>query len=529
MKKLRDNWPLAIALTLLWAIVALTLLRCLARNDGHLVYSLDDTYIHMALAKHLVRDHVWGVTKYEFSSSQSSLVWPLLIALFYLPAGPNEWAPLVLNIILATALLWYLYVLFKRAGLPDALNTVLLVAMIFSVDLPLMVLDGMEHLLQTLVGLAFVHTSVQVLANESPPRRTTALLLALALLLPAVRYEGLFLLAPVVGLFWLRRRWLAGLAVAAVALAPVLAYGAISSAHGGYWLPNSVLLKSNYVGVIKWNKGPLAQLLTSPLIYVMVAAALLYRMRRSAGFWDAGRLMLLVFLAASVPHAFVASAILLRYLVCLLALGLYGVATSLYSALGAAQVAARWRAWATAGAMAMLVVLPPQWLLARLAILVPLATSNIYQQQYQMALFLRQHYQGQAVAANDIGAINYIADLRLLDIAGLGTPEVAAARINRVFTSALLERLARDRGVKIAVAYKRWLLEFEGLAGPPTQWIEVAKWRIPNSLVTGEDTVNFYAVDPSEAPRLRQHLEAFSARLPPQVQQTVFPPGRARP
>ena len=50
----------------------------------------------------------------------------------------------------------------------------------------------------------------------------------------------------------------------------------------------------------------------------------------------------------------------------------------------------------------------------------PKASHNIFEQQYQMALFLRQFYQGQVVAANDIGAIDYLADFRLVDLAGLG-------------------------------------------------------------------------------------------------------------
>ena len=512
MKKLRDNWPLAIALTLL---------RCLARNDGHLVYSLDDTYIHMALAKHLVRDHVWGVTKYEFSSSQSSLLWPLLIALFYLPAGPNEWAPLVLNILLATAFIWYLFVLLKRAGLPGALNLLVLVEMMVLVPLAVMVFDGMEHVLQMLTSLAFVYLSAQILSSQSAPRRTSAGLLGLALLLPAVRYEGLFLLAPVVGLFWLRRRWLAGVAVPALAVLPMVAYGVVASAHGAYWLPNSVLLKSHYIGVMQ-QKEPVSDLLRTPLIYMMAPAALLYAVRRRAGFWDPGQLMLLVFLVASLLRAFVGTIAHPRYSAYLLTLGLYALATSVYAALSAAQVAARWRTWVAAGAMAILVVARPGQSRLAWAIHFPVGATNVYQQQYQMGRFLRTYYHGQAVAANDIGAISYFADLRLLDIWGLATQEVTRARLNRLYNGAAIGRLARDKGIRVAVVYRSWLFDvLPGLHGPPRRWVEMGRWRIPYNVICGDDTVNFYAVDPSEAPRLRQHLEDFATRLPPQVEQTI--------
>lgn len=49
----KDHWPLALAVLILWAVMAIQLRQSLALNDGHLVYALDDPYIHMAMAKNL--------------------------------------------------------------------------------------------------------------------------------------------------------------------------------------------------------------------------------------------------------------------------------------------------------------------------------------------------------------------------------------------------------------------------------------------------------------------------------------------
>jgi len=44
------------------------------KSGCRLVYPLDDTYIHLAMARNLVHHGVWGVTPYEFSSTSSSLL-----------------------------------------------------------------------------------------------------------------------------------------------------------------------------------------------------------------------------------------------------------------------------------------------------------------------------------------------------------------------------------------------------------------------------------------------------------------------
>jgi len=96
--------PVATALALLVAIYVGLLAVSVVRNDGHLVYALDDAYIHMAMAKNLATHGVWGVTPNGFTSSSSSPLWVLLLAVSYRLLGVTHLVPLLLNAIFAITL-----------------------------------------------------------------------------------------------------------------------------------------------------------------------------------------------------------------------------------------------------------------------------------------------------------------------------------------------------------------------------------------------------------------------------------------
>src|SRR4030042_4674796 len=70
--------PAAVAIGCAAALIYFFLI--LGQTGGRFIYNLDDAYIHLAIAKHIVRDGIYGVTPFEFSSSSSSILWPLLLA-----------------------------------------------------------------------------------------------------------------------------------------------------------------------------------------------------------------------------------------------------------------------------------------------------------------------------------------------------------------------------------------------------------------------------------------------------------------
>ncbi|MBN1353904.1 MAG: hypothetical protein JW994_04475, partial [Candidatus Omnitrophica bacterium] len=145
------------------------------------------------------------------------------------------------------------------------------------------------------------------------------------------------------------------------------------------------------------------------------------------------------------------------------------------------------------------------------------AQKNIYDQQYQMGLFLRKFYENESVAVNDIGIINYLTQIRSLDMRGLGTAEIANARLKKSYSPYILEKLIKKMDVKIAVIYELW---FSALCSAFPEWTKVGEWKIPDNCMCGRDTVFFYALGTPEKNRLIKHLKEFSGYLPKDVIQS---------
>jgi hypothetical protein len=241
---------------------------------------------------------------------------------------------------------------------------------------------------------------------------------------------------------------------------------------------------------------------------------------KGSGGFESRQIMGVILFLAGVAHIeFVGAAPLYRYDAYWCALAI------LFVALQLPVVVPRWpsplalESWTAprnlaCSALALVLFFPLLMKGGRLLWFLPLCTTNIYEQQYQMGLFVRQYYQNSTVALNDIGAVNFIADIHCLDIWGLANAEVAAAKKKHTYQRADIERLAQQSGARIAIIYDYWFI-----GGVPAEWIRVGRWTIRGNVIAGSDTVSFYAVNPSEAAHLGQSLEDFSSQLPADVVQ----------
>ena len=567
------QWPLLAVLALLAGVIGFLYVQTSQATSGGNAYVNDDTYIHMALARNLAQHGVWGITRYEFSGSSSSPLWTLLLAACYRLFGAGVLIPLVLNALLAGAVAAVTHQLLRRQGLePPALRFVATAAVVFLAPVPLLVFCGMEHTLHVLLTLLLCYAAVRELSREGPyeglpapsheqpastespalasgspsygtglggtaSHRATAygarvLLPVLAALCVMARLESLFLVA-VLGLLCLaRRRWGLAVLLGIGAALPVVIYAAVSVAHGWMWLPNSVLVKGHGPRtdllhyVVQLLGTGYGQTMSNPFVYAMLLGALAVlalRLHRSAALWTVPSLVLVLFLGGLVLHvhfAVIARSFLSRYEGYLVALGVLGFALSL------TDRPAREPDTPQAGlparvvlAIALLAFAAPVVVRAlRPYRQVPILARNTYEQQVQMGRFLAAYWPGATVVANDIGAINYLADIRCLDIGGLGSLETGQRIIRGEFTPGRLEALARERHADIAVCFDSWLRAYAG--GIPPSWRKMGGWTIQDNIVCADPTVSFYAIAAGADVRLMETLRRFSPQLPASVVQT---------
>ena len=547
-RALRKHWPVVAATLVLWLVLAGVLAVSVRRNGG-LVYALDDTYIHMAVAKNLVHHGVFGVTEYEFSSSSSSLLWSLLLAATYLVTGVGELAPLVLNVASATLVVWCAYAFVRRDerlyGGPYLLLAVLAIA--FITPLPALISTGMEHTLHALVSLVFVYYAAGVLSDDSFRwgKRGSVMVVVLAPLVTTARYEGVFLAFVVCCLLLLRGRFAYAVAVGAAALLPIGLYGAWSASQGSYWLPNSLMLKGRPVWAIR-SVGALARVLygaygrfyAAPhLVVPTVLAVVGYVLRcgRSGRVWDRLQTGAVIVVATTALHVLLAGmGWFYRYEAYLVTLGLFVVAQMFWDRLPEPGHRPEWSGVMLAkgaglAALAALAFLPLASRALKSVKQIPQVATVRRLHHLNAARFVARYYDDKTVVVNDLGAVTFFTNARVLDLYGLGS--IRAMRLRKSPSG-----LSQDDVAAWAAEERASIAIVTGGFEPivkriPDAWVKVAEWRAPPSVVWAAEPSQeshsawwVYAVEPAHAPTLAAQLEEYAGGLPAGVEQSILYP-----
>jgi hypothetical protein len=511
----RARLPLFIAIATYTATTAAILFASYRMASGHFIYTLDDPYITMAMAKNLALHGVWGVSPYEFSSSTSSPFFMLLLSLVYRLTGPDQFVPLALSWVFGLCSIYVAWQIVTES-LTILWQTIALVAVVLFAPLFVVGTLGMEHSLHLLLTLLF-------LKHFDADENSILPLAMITFAMTATRYEGLFVAAIGFLLLAAQRRWARAITVAVFAWLPVLLYAFFSIHHHGYWLPNSVALKGARVhGAIVATVGfALANVIKNfvfaPHLACLAAALVTMSLSIRKLHPKLANLASLVGGAACLHLAFADVGWAFRYEDYLVAGGVLVTAC----ALPEVRTACDQRFVRKVSYLLILagVFLTGRALLAGWSL--PKYSRAIYLQQWQTANFLSAYYRDAAVAANDIGVIDFRTDLHLLDLEGLANADIFAAKRAGTYSTQLIDEEAKKRGIEIAAIYDSWfsLHPRSIFGGPPIppSWIRVRRWQVPFREQLGDNTVSFYALTPEEAKRLDTRLERFETTLPKDI------------
>jgi arabinofuranosyltransferase len=405
---------------------------------GELGFSLDDGWIHQVFARNLVETGQMAYNPGEPAAGSTAPLWTLLLAVGrFVNLEPRLWAyALGLGFLAAAGYATYLLWRALLPGLPLLGGVAAAFVVVMDWHLTWAAVSGMETTLFVLFAVLLATTTMQ--------RRPPWVSGLLAGLLFVTRPEGILLggLCWIYGVTsippvgspggsvpgrgnWVRRAMRFSAVFAVGLMLPVLPYLAFDLATSGTLLPNTYYAKGAVYGrdglrgllgffgeaFAVLSMGPLALLLPG----IVTSAVLMVRQRRDLWLVLAWPVVLLVVYAWRLPRVYQYGRYLMPMLPFLTVLGWWGLSylrekinirqlSILYPVTVALLTAFTWFYGADV-----------------------YASDVRYIQTFQVttARWLRDNTPPNAlVATHDIGAIGYFSERRVLDSAGLVTPQV---------------------------------------------------------------------------------------------------------
>lgn len=484
-------------------------------NDGKFTYTLDDPYIHLAVAEQVASGH-YGVNGNEVSSPSSSAIWPLLLAPFA-KLAIGEFAPLLLNVCFGS-LTGFVLIRRLRKLIPDSDNSsprlhltraAFALAVLVAGNTLGLALTGMEHSLQLLAAVVAVDAILTIASQPANDERMQWWHWASLIGAPLIRYESMTLTVAACVLLVLSKRWKPALVIGFGSLLLLGCFSAFLMSLGLAPLPNSVQAKL----AMGSTDGGLVQNLWLRLVKALTS--------------DRGAVLAAMTLVplgvAAISQSFGSRA----------KVGIsLAIAGGLHLVAGNFGWYNRYEAYLT-GALAFGVIVlllagrdssarPPGLLAGCFAILAscacsfsyltglsttPTAANNIYEQQYQMHRFVVESWK-RPVAVNDLGWVSYRNDNYVLDLWGLASHEALAARLAGGDPSWSTKITAKKK-VDLAIIYQEIFPELR------EKWVKVAEMRLSKPRITPSyPRVSFYAANEQVAQEAESLLLEFRRSLP---------------
>lgn len=511
--RIKINISLYVSVAFLLCLVLIEFVSIIRLNGGLLVYTLDDPYIHLALAEGIQRGH-YGINPGEFSAPSSSALWPFMLA----PFSSYPYSAFFMNVGAAIASVITLVKIFNVSTriaddrVRNLFVSVITILFVLAANVVGLIFTGMEHSLQVTAVLLVAYGLIIEIEED----RVEWWLLAAIIVAPLVRYECLAIsLAAILYLVMRRRFKPAGIVVLLLTVF-LGGFSIFLKSLGLDALPSSVTAKSSVVQ----TGGALHQLVSN------FTSSLNTRQGVILSF---GVLMLLFYVlwGSEIKRKQLATVTMLavflhfvagrygwfnRYEIYILSFELAVIVYLFFSLIGEElSISDRFKlnlfgAAVFAGGVAVVVGAPYIGDLRS----IPLASNNIYEQQYQMHRFAVDFYK-KPVAVNDLGYVSYKNSNYVLDLWGLGSQKALRSRLNPENAN-WKQDLIKEKNVKCAMVYDVWF-------DIPDEWIKIGELHLGKEKITpAGSAVSFYSTDESSYQEVLEKITLFSKTLPAGVQ-----------
>ena len=484
--------------------------------NGEFCFALDDSFIMMAISKNLAFHQVWGLTKYEFSSTASSPLFTVLLSGLDLVFGEHILLPLIVNVSALAGMFLWLSLKARSWGFNQWQTWMLLMGVFYFMPVPVLLFGSMEHILHTWIAL---YTLQQVIENQE--KLSLVKLLFLGAILAGIRYEGLFEGGILVLFLWKNKSWWKGFALGMGMMIPVFWLGIYSLQQGWFFLPNSLVLKGYTMNIQEtinfWGflQSWYSKAACHP--HAIVAMLALYLV---TGFKSKGNnqnwiwLILLTsgahFCLARYNHVYRYEA----YLMGMTWVCLWKVLCQAGVSNDGKQVWLNLSKTPWIAGLILVMVLIPLYRSVSSYAIGTRAMVNIYEQQVQTAKFIKTYYNEEVIGAIDVGAIAYYTDCRLIDLWGLGDMDIARLRLKNQYKPRQIDSICRIKHLKFSIVYGN----VYGTGLETMAWEKQGSWVLSNNAVCSRDTIDFYGLAPIENKILKKNLIEFRPKLPQSVQ-----------
>jgi hypothetical protein len=503
-----------ISLSLWLVLFTIGVISSLFLCDFQLILTLDDPYIHLAVADQILAGG-YGVNNGEWSSPSSSIIWPYLMALTE-ALHLGAYGPLLVSAAAAAATIFAVLRLLELYYSPEAGSepqylkwlAVLVIPATSALALPM---TGLEHSLHVWASVVTLIGLIEVACGKAP----NGIHLIALVMLPLVRFEGMAFAMAALAAFALLGRWRFAVISGTLIVVVLGLYAALMTSRGLPLLPSSIMLKSRILGDAYDHRSIVRSVLdnfTSSLAYPYALRLLVVTFAICGGAWSLRRdrrslIVCGAVLAAIFAHlGFGQYDSFHRYEVYICALASVTLIWIVAQLLPRLPVGNRSFTAVITGVTIGFVSLP--YLTA--ALQTPFASRGIYEQQHQLGRFAREFFP-RPVAVNDLGLVSWRNSNFVLDLWGLGSETVRKAKQSGTYGPAQIASLAESRGIEIAMVYDRWFQ-----SGMPAGWTKVAVLHT-TAVTAAFGDVAFYRTANTDRSALAKALDVFEAQLPPRV------------